>query len=152
MKLSLKSQRRLASKILKVGETRVWFDPERTDLVEEVITRVEIRRLINSGVIKAKPQTGVSRGRARNFHEKRKKGLRRGHGSRQGKKTARHSRKRHWETHIRGIRADLKSLRERRVIRKTAYRRLYLLAKGGTFRDRNHLQLYIDAHQLARRR
>ena len=148
----MKSQRRLASKILKVGETRVWFDPERTDLVEEVITRMEIRRLINSGVIKAKPQTGVSRGRARSLHEKRKKGLRRGHGSRAGKMNARHSRKRHWETHIRGIRADLKSLRERRVIRKTAYRRLYLLAKGGTFRDRNHLQQYIDAHQLARRR
>jgi hypothetical protein len=29
VKLSLKSQRRLASKILKVGETRVWFDPDR---------------------------------------------------------------------------------------------------------------------------
>jgi len=148
----LKSQRRLASKILKVGETRVWFDPDRTDLVEEVITREEIRRLIHSGVIKAKPQTGISRGRARRLHEKRKKGLRRGPGSREGKKTARHSRKRAWITHIRGIRADLKSLRGRRVIRENAYRRLYLLAKGGTFRDRGHLQQYIDAYKLARRR
>jgi large subunit ribosomal protein L19e len=148
----LKSQRRLASKILKVGETRVWFDPERTDLVEEVITREEIRRLIHSGVIKAKPQTGVSRGRSRRLHEKKRKGLRRGPGSREGKKTARHARKRAWVTHIRGIRADLKALRGRRVIRETAYRRLYLLAKGGTFRDRDHLRQYIDTHRLARRR
>jgi large subunit ribosomal protein L19e len=54
--------------------------------------------------------------------------------------------------HIRGIRADLKALRGRRVIRENAYRRLYLLAKGGTFRNRAHLQQYIDAHKLARRR
>lgn len=148
----MKSQKRLASRILKIGETRVWFDPERTDLVEEVITREEIRRLIHSGVIKAKPQTGVSRGRSRRLHEKRKKGLKRGPGSREGKKTARHARKKAWITHIRGIRVDLRSLRERRVIRKDAYRRLYLLAKGGTFRDRAHLRQYINAHQLARRR
>ena len=150
--MSLKSQRRLASKILKVGETRVWFDPDRNDLVEEVITREEIRRLIHSGVIKPKPQLGVSRGRSRILHEKRKKGLRRGPGSREGKKTARHARKRAWVTHIRGIRVELKALRGRRVIRESAYRRLYLLAKGGIFRDRAHLRQYIDAHGLARRR
>ena len=37
--MSLKSQRRLASKILKIGENSVWIDPEKTDDVEGVITR-----------------------------------------------------------------------------------------------------------------
>ncbi|MFQ5758479.1 MAG: 50S ribosomal protein L19e, partial [Candidatus Bathyarchaeia archaeon] len=51
-KLSLKNQRRLAAEILKVGESRVWIDPDRTEDVEIVITRDEIRRLIHEGAIR----------------------------------------------------------------------------------------------------
>ncbi|MCK4435394.1 50S ribosomal protein L19e, partial [Candidatus Bathyarchaeota archaeon] len=29
--MDLKSQRRLAAEILKIGENRVWIDPERID-------------------------------------------------------------------------------------------------------------------------
>ena len=37
--MSLVSQRRMASEILKVGENRVWIDPERADDVELAISR-----------------------------------------------------------------------------------------------------------------
>ena len=49
--MSLKSQRRLAAEILKVGESRVWMDPDRTEEVEIAITREEIRRLIHEGFL-----------------------------------------------------------------------------------------------------
>ncbi|MGD2065814.1 MAG: 50S ribosomal protein L19e, partial [Candidatus Bathyarchaeota archaeon] len=45
--MSLKSQRRLAAEIMKVGENRVWIDPERIDYVEAAITREEIKKLIH---------------------------------------------------------------------------------------------------------
>lgn len=74
--MSLKSQRRLAADILKVGEGRVWIDPERIDYVETAITREEIRKLIHEKVVKSLPEKGVSRARAKVLAKKRKKGFR----------------------------------------------------------------------------
>ena len=45
--MKLRSQRRLAAEILKVGEGRVWIDPNRMEDVEAAITRDEIRKLIH---------------------------------------------------------------------------------------------------------
>ena len=150
--MNLKSQRRMASKALKIGKNRVWIDPEKGEDVEEAITREEIRKLISEGTIKAAPQKGVSRGRARIIHAKRKKGLKKGMGSRKGRKTARMPRKELWKRRIRAIRSYLKDLRDRRVIQRNIYRRLYLLAKGGVFRDVAHVEQYIDSNRLKRRR
>jgi len=137
--VNLNSQKSLASKILKVGVTRVWIDPEKTDDVEVVITREEIRKLVHEGTIRAVPKRGISRSRARILHEKRKRGLRKGVGSRTGKKTARMPRKKSWENRIRAIRARLKELRASRVIQKDVYRKLYLMAKGGAFPSVRHI-------------
>ncbi len=142
----------MASKALKIGKNRVWIDPEKGEDVEEAITREEIRKLISEGTIKAAPQKGVSRGRARIIHAKRKKGLKKGMGSRKGRKTARMPRKELWKRRIRAIRSYLKDLRDRRVIQRNIYRRLYLLAKGGVFRDVAHVEQYIDSNRLKRRR
>lgn len=38
----------------------------------------------------------------------------------------------------------LKELRDEKKIDEKNYRRLYLLAKGGVFRSRTHLKLYIN--------
>jgi large subunit ribosomal protein L19e len=150
--MNLKNQKRMAAESLKIGKNRVWIDPERGEDVEEAITRAEIRKLIHEGAIKAAPKKGVSRGRARVIHAKRKKGLKKGMGRRKGKKTARMPRKELWKIRIRAIRAYLKDLRDRRIIQKDIYRRLYLLAKGGTFRSINHVEQYIDSNKLKRRR
>lgn len=149
--MKLTNQKRLAADILKVGESRVWIDPERVEDVEEVITRDEIRKLIHEGVIREPPQKGVSRARARVRHEKRKRGLGQGQGSRKGKKTARSPKKEVWQKKIRAIRKHLKELLNRRVIQQGTYRRLYLLAKGGTFEDVGEVDQYIEANRLARR-
>jgi len=67
--MNLTSQRRLASKILKIGATRVRFDSNRLFEIEQAITREEIRRLIKDGAIQTVPKKGVSRGRARVLHQ-----------------------------------------------------------------------------------
>jgi large subunit ribosomal protein L19e len=150
--MSLKTQKRLAASILKVGESRILIDPERIEDVEGAITRDEIRKLIHEEAIKAAPETGVSRGRTRVNAKKRRSGRRRGMGSRSGKATARSPPKELWINRIRSIRKHLRRLRDRRVINRSVYRRLYVLSKGGLFTDKRHIDLYIDAHMLARRR
>jgi large subunit ribosomal protein L19e len=137
---------------MKIGKTRVWIDPERLEDVEEVITRAEIRGLINDGIIQAHPQKGISRGRARVRQIKRKKGLRRGHGSRSGGRTSVRTKKERWGIKIRAIRKHLKKLVDTRVIQRSTYRRLYLLSKGGVFDNVRQVEQYIEANQLARRR
>jgi large subunit ribosomal protein L19e len=152
VKLSLKNQRRLAAEVMKVGQSRVWIDPEKTEDVDGVITREEIRKLVHEDVIKTLPEKGVSKARARVLHNKRKRGLRIGAGTKEGKKTARTPEKKQWENKIRAIREHLSNLKDRRVIQKDAYRKLYLLAKGGMFSNVSNVDQYIEAHELARRR
>lgn len=139
----------MAAEILKVGVNRVRVDPDDNDKVESAITRDEIRRLIHEGVITKRPQVGISRGRKRVLHEKRKEGRRRGPGSRKG---SRFSTKRVWIDRIRSIRLRLRELRDGKVIAKSVYRKLFLMAKGGAFRTVGHLNEYLEAHKLARKR
>jgi large subunit ribosomal protein L19e len=150
--MSLRSQRRLAAEILKVGETRVWIDPDRMYEVEAAITREEIRRLIHEGVIKAPPETGVSRARARVLHEKKKKGLRRGSGRKTGSAQAKISKKQTWMTRIRALRRKLREMKTRREIDEGDYRKLYVLAGSGVFESIADMERYINAQRLWKKR
>jgi ribosomal protein L19E len=38
------------------------------------------------------------------------------------------------------------------MIQTQTYRKLFLMAKGGSFRNASHLDEYIEAHKLARKR
>ena len=150
--MSLKSQRRLASEVMKIGESRVWIDPERIDYVESAITREEIRKLVKEGVVKALPQKGVSRARARVFHEKRKKGLRKGPGGKSGPARSKISKKQAWINRIRPIRRRLTELKETRAITESAYRKLYDMSESGVFESIAELERYIRTHNLWRKR
>jgi len=147
--VSLKSQRRLAAEILKVGENRVWIDPDRVDEVEIAITRQEIRKLIHESKIKSLPKKGVSRSRARVFHAKRKKGLKRGPGKRSKRSI---STKQIWIIKIRSLRRRLRDLRERRVITEKTYRHFYRMAGSGVFDSTVELERRIKAERLWRTR
>lgn len=149
--MSLNPKKIIAARILKVGVGRVWMDPERTDDIALAIRRADIKRLIHEGIIKAKPGVGVSRGRARALHEKRKRGQRKGPGSREGKMTSRISKKEIWMQRIRPIRRHLRRLRARRAITPQVYRDLYLKAKGGLFNSVRQLEAYIKSKKLSRR-
>ncbi|MBS7606399.1 MAG: 50S ribosomal protein L19e [Candidatus Bathyarchaeia archaeon] len=150
--LSLRSQRRMAAEILGVGEERVWIDPERIEEVEAAITREDIKRLIHEGVIRKVKEKGVSRARARIIHEKKKRGKRRGVGSRSGSMKARVDPDRVWVEKIRALRRRLRELKEKRIITTRVYRQLYLKAKAGVFRSIADLHRYIEVHGLRRRR
>ena len=150
--MSLKSQRRLAAKILKVGETRVWIDPERIDYVETAITREEIRKLIHEKVVKSLPEKGVSRARARVLAAKRKKGLRRGPGGKSGSARSKISKKQAWMNRIRPLRRRMCELKVSRAITVSTYRKLYDMSESGVFESKADLERYIRTHNMWRKR
>jgi large subunit ribosomal protein L19e len=147
--LSLKSQRRLAAQVLKVGQNRVWIDPDRIDDVETAITREEIKRLIHEKAIQQLPEKGISRSRARSLHAKKKRGLRRGPG---GRSKPRVSGKEMWVKRIRALRRRLRELKAKRVITESTYRRFYRMAKSGVFKSVAELDRHIESEGLWRAR
>lgn len=149
--MNLKNQRKLAARILNVGKTRIWFDPNRLTEIKEAITGKDIGSLIKDKAVQAKPKVGVSRGRARKLHEQKKKGRRKGVGSRKGKATARSNPKRGWMNRVRMQRNFLRNLKDKKYIDNSIYRMLYRKIKGGFFRSKRHLKLYLDEANLIQR-
>ncbi len=150
--VDVKIQRKLAAKVLKVGVHRVKINPEKMEDVSFAVTRRDIQGLIKSKVIKKRNVKGTSRARARVLHLKKKRGQRKGLGSRKGKKTARMPRKRTWINKIRALRKHLRKLKEEGYIDVKTYRLLYRRAKGNVFRSVSYLNLYINEHGLAKKR
>jgi large subunit ribosomal protein L19e len=146
--MSLKNQRRIAAQVLKCSPYRVKFDPERLSDIKEAITKLDIRGLIKEDAIKERPVTGIARGRARELALKKRRGQRRGHGSRKGKSTARLARKKNWINHIRSQRKLIMRLKEHEKIDRKVYRMLYRKSNGGFFRNMRHIKLYIEEHKL----
>ena len=142
--MSLRSQRRLAASLFGSGETRVWIDPEETTRVESAITRQEVQALIDSGRIRLLQKKGVSRGRHRMESARRKQSGSRKGGQKQGKEA--------WVLRIRAIRRHLRFLRDKRQLAPASYKLLLNMSKGGAFRSRSHVDEYVKAHQLQRKR
>ena len=134
---------RLAADLLKVGESRIWIDSKSLDKLGEVVSKNDVRRLIDEGVIKVEPKKGNSRARWKVRHEQRKKGRRRGYGRRKGKASARRDPKEDWMNRIRKIRRFLKYLRDHDVIDRRTYRELYRKAKGGEFENLRSLKTHL---------
>ena len=146
--MDLKLQRRLAAEVLKCGVHRIWLDPDNLEEIKKATTRSDIRNLIKHGLIKARKIKGNSRGRIRKKLLQKKKGRRRGHGSRKGKKTARMPKKRAWIIRIRAIRKYLRELRDKGLIDRKTYRQYYRRAKGGQFKDKAHVKLHLEMEGL----
>ncbi|AKG38048.1 MAG: 50S ribosomal protein L19e [Infirmifilum sp.] len=136
--------RRLAASVLKVGESRVWIDPERLEEVSAAITREDVRRLIKDGVIKALPPSTPSRGRLR-IRKSKKRG--KGPGSKKGPRI---DEKAVWIARVRSQRRYLKALKAKGLIDRKSFWRVYKLVKGGTFRSLSHLKLYLSEHKLVK--
>ncbi len=146
--MNLKTQKRLAAQILKIGKGRVWFDPSRLDEIKEAITNADLRSLIKDSAIQKRPEKSISRFRVRKNLVQKRKGRKQGLGSRKGKKTARLSAKRLWMNRIRAQRNLLSSLKEKSLIENKTFRDLYKKSKGGFFRSRQHIMLYLNENKL----
>ena len=141
--MNLKLQKKLASKIAKVGTSRIKLDQKSGEELKEAITKEDVRSLINEGVIQVKNKKGVSRGRARKTHAQKKKGRQKGHGKRRGSQNARTNVKRTWINHVRSQRKLLKELKDQNKLKEVSYREIYNKIKGNFFRSKRHLVLYI---------
>ena len=149
MKLTV--QKRLAASVLGCSPKRVHFAPDRINDIKEAITKADVKSLINDGTITKVPVKGVSRARANKRLEQRRKGLQRGPGKRKGKKTAIVPRKASWIARIRVQREFLKELREKELIDPVVFKDLYGKSKGGFFRSKRHIKIYIAENELARK-
>lgn len=146
--MSLKNQKRIASQLMKCSPHRIHFDPERHADIKEAITKIDMRGLIKEGVVTARPEQGISRGRMRMMRRKKKRGQGKGHGSRKGARTAREGKKIKWVRAIRGQRTFIGTLREQGKVDAKTFRQLYRKAKGGFFRNIRHITLYIEENKL----
>ena len=146
--MKLKSKKRLAGSVIKGSRKRTIFDTSRLEEIKEAITKVDIRSLMKDNAIKVIQKSGVSRARARKRAEQKKKGRQRGPGTRQGKKNARLNQKTVWINKIRLQRSFLKELKDKKMIDNKTYRELYMKSKGGFFRSKRHIKLYINEHGL----
>ncbi len=147
----MKLQKRLASSILKCSPKRIEFDSANLKDIKEAITKYDMRGLIKKGQVKAKPVKGISKYRARKLKAQKRKGRRKGHGSRKGKASARQNPKKVWMNTVRAQRALLRRLKEKRMITTKDYRTLYRRSKGGFFRSVKHIKNYVKEQNIIKK-
>lgn len=150
--MKLTSQKRIAGKLLKCSPKRVKFDTEHLEEIKESITKADLRSLIKDNTIQKIHKKGVSRVRAKKAANQKKKGRRKGIGSRKGKSTARLPSKEKWINAIRLQRKFIKELRDKGIISKKDYGDLYNKTKGGFFRSKSHIKLFIEEHNLVNKK
>lgn len=150
-------QKKLAASVRSISTKRVRLDLDRLEALgltienlKEAITKRDIKNYIGNGVIKILPAYGTSKSRIRKNLIQRRKGKQRGFGRRKGKMTARNPRKAEWIRDIRKQRAFIKLLRVKSIIENDVYKNLYMKVKGGFFRNKNHIKIYIKEHGLVR--
>ena len=146
--MNLRSQKKIASKILKVGLSRVYFDPNRLEEIKEAITNADMRSLIKDLAIQKKPTNSISGARSKKIRIQKSKGRRKGLGSRKGTKNSRKSSKRSWIINIRNQRSLLKTLKQKGFITRQTFKDTYRKAKGGFFRSKRHVKLYLKENKL----
>ena len=148
---NLNKQKILAGKVAGVGKDKIKIDSSMAEEIKEAITKEDIRSLIAEGAIEVVKDVGISRHRARKRHIQRKKGRQRGQGKREGKVCARYPSKLKWMNKIRSIRVVLKELKTTGKVTLANYRDLYRKAKGGFFRDRGHLEIYLKQNKMVKK-
>lgn len=126
--MTLKTQKILASRILDVGNEKIWFDPLRLEDISQAITRVDILELVKDRAIRIRPSVIGSK------VEKRK---RKNRGS--TKKTV-STRKRDYMNKIRKMRRHLQELHSQGELTIERKDRIRKLAKAGQFRNLKHLK------------
>ncbi len=144
----MKNKKKLAAKILNISPKKIVFSPDALDDIQKAITRSDMRGLIAVGKISTAKVNQHSRGGARKIAQQKGKGRQRGKGSRKGSKHSIVTRKEKWMVRIRAQRELLKELRDRNLLTTNNYRMLYTKSKGGYFRNKRHIKLYLKEHHL----
>ena len=141
-------KKKIAAKVLKTSPEKVRFAEEALGEISKAITRSDIRGLIAVGKISRKRPNHQSRVRARENAAQKSKGRRKGKGTKKGRKFAVITRKEQWMTRVRLQRFFLKELRDKELLSSANYRMLYNRSKGGYFRNKRHIKLFITEQNL----
>ncbi|MEM2915836.1 MAG: 50S ribosomal protein L19e [Candidatus Woesearchaeota archaeon] len=144
----MKLQKRLAAQILNCSPHRIVFNPEKLGEIKEAITKFDIRRLIDKGIITRLPVQGISKFRTRKAKVQMRRNRRKGPGSRKGSANARADSKLQWMRLIRAQRDLLKRLRDHKLITQQTFNVMYAKAKGGFFRSTHHIKLFLKEQEL----
>ena len=145
--MSVKTVKRIAAKLMKVGENKVRIKQGNESRIAETLTREDVRALIKEKrVYKARSQ-GVSRARAKKHAEQKRKGRMRGTGKKKGSHKGKT--KKLWMSKIRSQRKMLEELSEK--MDSYDRRNVYYMIKGGMFKSKAALMNYIKEHDLIRK-
>jgi large subunit ribosomal protein L19e len=147
----MRSKKRLAAKILKVSPKKIKFKTEALEDISKAITRSDIRGLIAIKQITKSRKPLQSRAGARKIAAQKRKGRRKGQGKRKGSKHSKVTKKQKWMLKVRVQRNFLKQLREKKLVIPKNYRLVYSKIKGGFFRNKRHLKLYITEQNLIKK-
>lgn len=142
------NKKKLAAKILKTSVHKVKFASDALEDIQKALTRSDIRGLIAMGKVWKDPVNEHSRAGARKNAAQKKKGRRANRGSKKGKKHSVVSRKTNWIHRVRIQRIFLQLLKEKGLISTENFRMIYLKIKGGFFRNKRHLKLYLNDYKL----
>src|SRR3989338_3402686 len=148
--MQLKIQKRLAAQILKTSKNNIQLDSSRLEEIKEAITKADIKSLIKDKAITEKRARGISGYRINKKRLQKSKGRMSGFGSRKGSKGARRGKKRAWIMGIRAQREFLKLLKDKKIIPLNEYRSLYMKSKGGFFRSKRHIKVYMKERGVVR--
>jgi large subunit ribosomal protein L19e len=144
----MKSKKRIAAKLLKTSPKKVKFVADALEDIKKAITRSDLRGLIAIKKIVKDKKNEQSRARARKIAAQKRKGRQKGKGSRKGSKHSNVSKKEKWMAKVRVQRQFLKELREKELVTKKNYQILYRKVKGGFFRNKRHIKLYLTEYHL----
>tara|TARA_Y100000310_G_scaffold278642_1_gene297211 strand:+ start:25657 stop:26106 length:450 start_codon:yes stop_codon:yes gene_type:complete len=144
----MRHKKSLAARILKTSKHKVRFAADALEDIKKAITRSDLRGLIAVKKITTSTKNQQSRGGARKIATQKRKGRQKGRGSKKGKKYSVVPRKSRWMAKVRAQRKFLRELRTNGKITPKNFQLLYAKSKGGYFRNKRHIKLYITEHNL----
>ena len=147
----MNSKKRLAANILKTSPKKISFATDALEEIKKAITRADIRGLIAVKKIKKSTPNEQSLSRARKIKSQKRKGRQKGHGSKKGGKTSVLSKKEAWMLKIRTQRKFIKELRVKGLVTPHDYQILYRKSKGGFFRNKRHIKLFITENKMVQK-
>lgn len=146
--MNLGRKKEIAANILNVGKKRITIDSTRLPEVKGAITKTDLRSLIVRKIIKIKPMKGHSRAHANKIRLQKRKGKRKGRGSRKGSSNAILSKKERWMARVRSQRKFIKTLKNKKLITRADYRDLYSKIKNNRFRTIRLIKLYLGEQKI----